>query len=845
MRGRILWIGFAVLVSGAAHAAPKARGLGFGPPPAWVEPIPVPAKAEKPQDDGNGIDELLYERQVNAVEQASYVRLARRFVTASGVERGSQLTFQWDPSYQTLTIHGVALIRGGQRIEALKPDAVKVLQRETGMEYGLFDGTLTAALVLDDVRPGDTLEYAFTRTGRNPIFAGKYLDEFGVRSSVPIERLRFRLLWPKERRLFRKAHGELPLPRMKTTGDVLELVWDVEHAAPVLVESDLPSWYEPFPWLQLTEFETWGQVARWAVPLYERGRPSSEVRALARKFAAEGKDKTARVAAALKFVQEEIRYLGLEMGTGSYRPNPPGVVLSRRFGDCKDKALLLVALLDELGVEAWPALVHTQRAGQVAAWQPSPLAFNHVIVLAKVPGGGSPWLDPTQTRQGDGLAATPPFLRALIVDPTTTALSEMTAPRRRETLVSETWEVPSLVDAAALSVTTRFLGPGADRMRASFADRHRDAMEKDMLEFYTERYPGISRAKPIEIEDDPVRNVVTLKESYTVDSFFAEQKQRRGFYASIYPQEIRDALPDPESRQRTMPLGLDYPVTVVHQAVIHLPEDWGFTPNAKNVETPYFRYKESAEVKGRVATFRHSWETLADSIPAEKVPEALAQVGTIADSLGWELTHHGIVQTEAKATGIANLNFPLAMVSLLFTGMFTGAAVKVARWQPAPAVDAIPDPALAGIRGWLVLVAIGVFIRPVGVLVQMVTLFTLAFQADKWAILTNPESGAFSPLWAPFITGELIMNLFFFVYSVLLIVLFVRRKRNFPMLFVGMLLAAVIGLTLDAGATALLPSTDAEDLQASRNVALRAAMQAAIWVPYCIRSRRVKATFVR
>ena len=51
-------------------------------------------------------------------------------------------------------------------------------------------------------------------------------------------------------------------------------------------------------------------------------------------------------------------------------------------------------------------------------------------------------------------------------------------------------------------------------------------------------------------------------------------------------------------------------------------------------------------------------------------------------------------EPESNATGIANLNFPLAAASLLFAGMFTAAAVKVARWQPAPAVDAMTDPAL-------------------------------------------------------------------------------------------------------------------------------------------------------
>jgi hypothetical protein len=809
-----------------------------------VEAVPLPEKAERAKSDGDGIDVLLIDRQINAAEEAMYARTARRFVSASGVERGSQLSFQWDPSYQTLTIHDVSLIRGGERINALRPEALQVLQRETGMEIGLFDGTLTAALVIHDVRPGDTLDYAFTLTGQNPIFAGKYLDDFGMRADVPIEHLRYRLLWPRERRLQRKAHGDVPTPRMKTTGDVLELVWDVAPVAPLLVESDLPSWYDPFPWLQLSEFETWGQVARWAVPLYERGKPSKEVRALARRFEAEGKDETERVAAALKFVQEEIRYLGLEMGTGSHRPNPPAVVLSRRFGDCKDKALLLVAILDELGVDAWPALVNTQREGKVAEWQPSPLAFNHVIVLAKVAGG--PWLDPTQTRQGDGLGASaPPFRRALVVDPTTATLTEMTEPKRSETLVREEWEVSSLHAPASLVVKTRYSGPRASAMRATFADQRREAMEKYMLEFYTERYPEISTAKPIEIVDDPVGNVVTLTESYTVPKFFAS-KEKLGLIASIYPQEVRDAIPDPGSRKRTMPLGLAYPIGVGHEAVIHLPEDWPATPSSKKVETEYFRFLQTVEAEGQVVTFRNTWATLADSIPAEKVPEALAQLQSITDSLGWELTHNGIVRTETKATGLANLNFSLAAVSVLFLGLCVGAAFKAARWEPAPPAVG-PDVAGApqGLRGWLILIGIGMVLRPPVQLFHIVTNFSESFEADTWAALTNPGAAAFHPLWAPVITSELLLNLFILVFSILLAALFFQRRRSFPPLMIALIALTLVGAAADAAALEFLPPLDEAVRRSTQAQVARSAVGALIWIPYFVLSKRVRATFVR
>ena len=57
-----------------------------------------------------------------------------------------------------------------------------------------------------------------------------------------------------------------------------------------------------------------------------------------------------RVVAALEFVQSEIRYFSVSLGENSHRPASPDIVLKRRYGDCKDKSLLLMTLLDELKI---------------------------------------------------------------------------------------------------------------------------------------------------------------------------------------------------------------------------------------------------------------------------------------------------------------------------------------------------------------------------------------------------------------------------------------------------------------------------------------------------------------
>jgi len=99
-----------------------------------------------------------------------------------------------------------------------------------------------------------------------------------------------------------------------------------------------------------------------------------------------------KIRAIYSFVSLKYHYIGLDFGIGRYHPHAADDVLDNGYGDCKDKHTLLAALLKAAGIEAWPALIHTQR--KLDAEVPSPAQFNHVITV--VPSGPQfIWLDTT------------------------------------------------------------------------------------------------------------------------------------------------------------------------------------------------------------------------------------------------------------------------------------------------------------------------------------------------------------------------------------------------------------------------------------------------------------------
>ena len=149
-------------------------------------------------------------------------------------------------------------------------------------------------------------------------------------------------------------------------------------------EDPLPAGYDPLPWVQWSEYEKWSEVNQWALTLFTNAQPLSPdlTRQIKEWRHLPGAEQ--RVPAVLRFLQDDIRYQGIETGAEAYTPADPSLVFARRFGDCKDKTMLCVVILRALGIEAYPVLVSTDLRQTIQDWQPTSTAFDHAIVQVSV-----------------------------------------------------------------------------------------------------------------------------------------------------------------------------------------------------------------------------------------------------------------------------------------------------------------------------------------------------------------------------------------------------------------------------------------------------------------------------
>ncbi len=839
-----------VLLLGAAQAQPSSKGLRFGPPPAWVEVQAAPLEAPLPAEGlSQGQHYLLADEQVRVAgsNEERYRHFASRAVNERGVEQIASVQMRFDPSYQRLVIHSIDVRRNGQIVARLQPAAVKLLQREASMESLIFDGRLTAQVTLSDVRVGDVVDYAYSLQGRNPVFGAEQFGSFELQWDVSVARVHNRLLWPKGRALHWQAHNGAPPAQISERGGELDHRWQADGVAARVLDGQSPGWFDPYRWIEWGEFADWNAVARWAAPLYRLPMPMPGVEREIARIAASTSDPEQRLLAALRFVQREVRYLGIEIGANSHAPHAPELVLKRRFGDCKDKTLLSLALLRGLGISAQAALVHTTARQGTAERLPTPWAFNHVLVRAEL-GGQAYWLDPTRAPQaGAGLAqwVQADFGRALVVDPSTPALAEMVGVQAR----AVKREIHALLDASAgfdqaaqLTVTTRARGEAAETLRETLANSARDLLQKQYLDYYAASYAGLTIAAPLAVRDNPAANEIEVVERYRLPSYWKRDDKRARWNAAMEVPDLREWLRNPKSVNRQDPLTLNHPVEFKLISEFRLPGQWQIKPEAVHINDPAFELRREESWQGNTLTLTDSYRSRADHVPAAEVSRYVANLAKARTGVDYSLHYTETPPAPAGRNGSAPHWTPLlwGLLSLVALALL---ARRLYLWDPAPAA-ADDDAGPVGLGGWLCLPLLGLIATPFLIGKALLEGWPALTQAG-WAGLTTRGAAGYDALFAPSLMLGLSFNLALLLGALLLLRLMLGRRSSLPRLYIGWLLVACAGTGLDALAFQLIPSLTSAWTSKNSADAARTLIATLIWTAYFLRSKRVQTTFVR
>ncbi len=639
-------------------------------PPAWVETISVDVDTPAPAELSGGMYLRLVDEQVHLSRAERYFRYADEFVNTAGLEENAEITIEFDPAYQTLTLHEVRLHRDGEVVDVLDLandlDLLRVRDAEDELDEKLLSGQRMLLLPVPDARVGDVLDYSFTIRGENPFFAGGFFaDRIELERNEAVHLFRYRLIKTHRQALFWKNHRCERKPTTSTRADGLdEFVWQVSDSPAVLVEADTPAWYQPYAFVQLTSFATWNEVARHSIPFYGFSEPFPEdLEKVIAEIAGRHATSEARALAAARLVQNDIRYLGLVGGAAAYCPEPPSLTWTRRFGDCKNNTTLLMHILRKLGIDSTPVYVDIDGAPRGFDWLPTPSAevFDHVILNLHLPDNNEVWVDTTISHQGGALRSTDPgnYRIGLPLDvAATNPVPIGTAPEHGNPAlehVTETYFLGDVGQPSRLEVETIYRGSDSTDMRLLLETTHPSRLGQSLAASYRENFPRLTVGSAPQIDDDFENDRLSVSESYLIDGIWERDAAGDGYHSVFfYFDGIRRALKMPQEPLRTAPFDIGTPRHQTHTTVVHLPEseDWQFEDEVHFIEEAGLRFERSVAQENKTLTIETSLSNREDHVVAEKMADYAAAINDMTS-----LSHYSIwrlVAGDATATAAQN-----------------------------------------------------------------------------------------------------------------------------------------------------------------------------------------------
>lgn len=383
---RGVWIAV-LLVTSCAGLAKPARAADA---PQWLHAL---VNAPLPPHDERADAVLLYAEDILNVQSdgkiKSIERRAYKILRPDGREHG-MVRASFDSETRITGLHGWCIPAQGKDYEVKDKDVL-----ETAL-FGVLNGELATderskLMTIPAADPGNIIGYEIEQERRPYILQ----DLWDFQQQDPVRQAIYTLQLPPG---WEYKASFLNYPEVKPSSESgNQLQWVVNNVAGIRPEDDMPPWtavagvmivsFFPPGGGPTKGFGDWNDMALWQAGL-DRGRRDSSpgIKQKVAELTASETNVTQKMATLAKFVQNDIRYVGIQLGIGGWQPHPAADIFSHRFGDCKDKVTLLSTMLKEIGVDSYYVAVNTER-GAVNEQTPATRWFDHMILAIKLPEG--------------------------------------------------------------------------------------------------------------------------------------------------------------------------------------------------------------------------------------------------------------------------------------------------------------------------------------------------------------------------------------------------------------------------------------------------------------------------
>lgn len=461
------------------------------------------ASAAVPVDPKEPVQILLLEGVYRVSEDGRVwyrSRVVYRVDSQDAVDGWSEISMNWDPWYEKpADLRARVMQADGKFAELDQKTITDAPIKESEGDSSTYSSEHTRRAPLPGVKPGAIVEEVEISEEKLPYFAGGVNYRYFLSQNNPVREARLTVETPSSKPFHDVLVGLPGLTPERTEANGTRTVQYVAWNLPSLVDEDidLKSDETKAGYVSFATGSSWGELAKEYAAMTEPQTVESEAAAILPKELPS--DRSARIKAIVAALHAEIRYTGVEFGEAKLTPQRPAEVIKRHYGDCKDKATLLVAMLRAAKIPAELAVLNTGPGLDVQQDLPGMSEFDHVIVYLpedKSSGGGKAmWIDATAQYNAPGSL---PFMDrgryALLVAGETTGLVKIPEAQPEDSTLVEMREYLLAPYGPSRVVETSMTSGEED---AQYRDMYASTEEKKVREGLEKYVRGAYNAKSL------------------------------------------------------------------------------------------------------------------------------------------------------------------------------------------------------------------------------------------------------------------------------------------------------------------------------------------------------------
>lgn len=494
------------------------------------------------------------------------------------------------------------------------------------LNFPLYSNVRVYIISFPEITEGAVIEYKIKIYDNQLVNKKDFVLSYPLQAQEPIINANFTIDLPKDRTLQIKTYNEKYNyfaanlnPQIQERNGKLIYLWQFKNLPQIIPESNMPQEEEINPTIMVSTFNSWQEIYQWWWGLAkDKIKIDKAIKAKVKELIKKKDSPEAKIRTIYNFLTRQIRYVAVEYGQAGYEPHSATDIFKNKYGDCKDQAILLVTMLKEAGLVAWPVLIPTKDSYNLDLEFPS-LFFDHCIVAIPFKERVV-FLDPTaETCSFDDLPPDDQMRRVLIFQEDKYEIKETPLYPAQHNLIKQELKLKINSDETMVAQRDIFsFGMYDQGQRYWLLYTPPKLIEEALKEKIQDVSIGANLIK-YEIKNlEDLNMPVILNYSFYGPEYFTVAGNLR-----IMPQLSSVDVSVVAKNKRQYPI--DFGILDMQQVIleIEIPDNFviRYIPPVVNEDSPWFNFRAEYSVKAKRLIFKQKQELKKNTVKEEEYPQ--------------------------------------------------------------------------------------------------------------------------------------------------------------------------------------------------------------------------------